>query len=345
MPYTNNAQTLADIVGGPSAAYQSGQEQGNQDYADMMKNQVSAGTQQADIARPGLQNALMQAQTGAEQGVAQQQQAKGQLDQATLPGQIGATNAKLTTEQMQAKAQGLSTIGQIAGQVAGMMDNVPGPARPAAMAQILQKYNIDPSSLGALASGDPDQLRQFSRSAIKNSAGYVQTMDVERQKAASAQDVAGINQTGEISKAQIMAQASTQRAQIAAEAKQKLMNMGQLQASLEKKVADGSASPQEIQQVNQLREANQVARQNPYMANLLFGGQGNGEIPGGTMPQVPQVPMPQGSTSPMTPNRSSVSMPPEQMQSAAKQLWPNDDPTKYDYRVDPNSGNLQRKAK
>lgn len=345
MPYTNDAQTLANIVGGPSASYQSGVDQGNTDYADQIKNQVAAVQAPAESQRPALANLFTQAQTSAEQGLAQQQQAKGVVDQATVPGQIGATNAKLTTEQMQAKAQGLSTIGQIAGQVAGMMDNVPGPARPAAMAQILQKYNIDPSSLGALASGDPDQLRQFSLSAIKNSAGYVQTMDVERQKAASAQDVAGINQTGEISKAQIMAQASTQRAQIAAEAKQKLMNMGQLQASLEKKVADGSASPQEIQQVNQLREANQVARQNPYMANLLFGGQSNGEIPGGTMPQVPQVPMPQGSTSPMTPNRSSGSMPPEQMQSAAKQLWPNDDPTKYDYRVDPNSGNLQRKAK
>lgn len=337
MPYTNNAQTLADIVGGPSAAYQSGVDQGNQDYQSQMANQVAQGQMPAEIAKPGLANAFTQAQTQNEQGVAQQNQAKGQVDTATVPGQIGAANAKLSTEQMQAKAQGLSTVGQMAGQIAGMMDNVPGPARPAAMAQILQKYNIDPNSLGPLASGDPDQLRQFSQSAIKNSAAYMTSMDTERQRAASAQDVAGINQTGEIARANILANSGVQRAQIGADAKQRMASINQVIGQLTTKVANGTATQQDREALDYANRTLQMQKSgNPFAASLT-----------GTDVQSNTPSVPQGATAPMVPgnNPQQPAVAPEQMQSAAKQLWPNDDPTKYDYRIDPNSGNLQRKAK
>lgn len=335
MPYTNNMQSLADIIGGPSAAYQTGQEQGNSDYADMLKNQLTQGTQAADIAKPGLQNAFTQAQTANEQGVAAQNQAKGQVDQATVPGQIAATTSGLSATDLQNKVKGLSTINSIAGQAAGMMDGIPGPARPAAMAQLAQRLGIDPGQLGPLASGDPDMLRQVADSAAKHSEAYIQAMDVERQKRAGSLDVADIENQGRLQVAKTVAQAGTDKANIAATAKQRLASVNQIVGQLTAKVANGTATPQEMAALKYANDTLQMQKSgNPFAASLT-----------GTdvQPNVPQVPQ-QGSTAPMTPQVPGA-VDPVQMQSAAKQLWPNDDPAKYDYRIDPNSGNLQRKAK
>ena len=82
MPYQNDLMSLADVV---SPAYAAGQGMQQEDLANQkqqLENERFAGQNPAEIAKPGLQNLFTQAQTGAEQGIAQQQQAKGTEAQA-----------------------------------------------------------------------------------------------------------------------------------------------------------------------------------------------------------------------------------------------------------------------
>src|ERR1700743_584945 len=133
MPYQNDMATLAQIVGGGGAAQQAGMQDDLENQKQMLANQVAQGTQAADIAKPYLNNMFTGQQIGAEQGIAQQQLAKGAEDQALLPGNIALGQAKNATGVDAAKIQRFQQVGQLAGQVAGLMDGIPGPARPAAM--------------------------------------------------------------------------------------------------------------------------------------------------------------------------------------------------------------------
>lgn len=328
MPYINDMQTLADVVGGPSAAGQMLQQNDQANQEQAIKNQVLQQQAPALAQQTAIQNQLDQAK--AQQMGAQTQglNLANQGTAATQPGAIAATNAGNSAKMTADQAQKLGTYGQIAGQVAGMMDNVPPAARPAAMQQMLQQYGVDPSMLGPLANGDPDMLRNFSQKAIQASSGYQTTMAETQLKGQNQQANTALENQGRENVAQVLSGGRQAVAQTQASAKMQTMNA--VQAGLEQKVSQGTASPQEIQSLNQLRQLNQMAKVNPMIANLLQ--QGNAPS---TMPQVPQAGQPQ--TPQALPTAPAVIQ-------AAKQAWPNDDPTKYDYRQGPD-GTLQRKAK
>lgn len=328
MPYQNDMMSLADIVGPATAAGQAMTQDDLENQKNQIANQVAAGQAPAEIARPGLQNMFTQAQTGAEQGVAQQQQAKGSLDQALLPGGIKAGQAENETKYGAQKIQQFGQMGAIANQAAGLMDNVPPAARPAAMNQLAQKYGIDPQALGPLANGDPDMLRNFGQKLIQSSSDYQTKLmegqvrnqgasDVEAQRAQSAQGVA-----------QTMAGSRLGVAQTNAAAR--MSGVQNVIGQLTQKVAAGTATPEERQALDYANRTLQMQRSgNPFAAQLTGTDvQGNvPQVPGGNTPQQPQVP-----------NNAPA------MQQAAHAIWPNDDPSKYDYRMGPD-GNLQRKAK
>jgi len=77
MPYTNDMQSLAQIVSPVDAAMQSGQQEGNANLQEALKTRIQQATMPQEIQKASLQNALLQAQGQNEQGVAAQNQAAG----------------------------------------------------------------------------------------------------------------------------------------------------------------------------------------------------------------------------------------------------------------------------
>lgn len=246
MPYVNDAQTLSDVVGPASAAdaLQTQQAQAQQEMA--IKNQVAAGQAPADIQRPGLQNALTQAQTYGQQGLGMQENAKGLQDMFAAPSgaqaQVAGNQLKMTSDQ----AQKIGQIGQMAGQAAAYMDNVPPPGRPAAMAQLLQKNGIDPSQLGPLASGDPQMLRQAASAMAQSSQQFIQQSALESQKGQIQQGVANTEATSRQGVASTMAGSREAVAQTNAAVRQSLAPVQAIVGQLTAKAAAGTATPQEL---------------------------------------------------------------------------------------------------
>lgn len=333
MPYQNDMSTLADIVGPAYAAGQAMTQDDLENQANRMKNQVAQGTMAADIAKPGLQNMFTQAQTGAEQGIAQQQQAKGAQDQALLPSSIGAGVAKNQTEISGQKLQQFQQMGTIAGQAAGLMDNIPEAARPAAMQQLAQKYGVDIQSLGPLANGDPDQLRNFQQKMVQSTGDFQTKMALEEKQAQSREAVANTQSEGRITASENAAQARVAATQIQSKTKELTANMNQQFSQIVARIGTPNEQPGDKDRAATLRDTMQAVSQLGAQTTQQLVGQQQlpinwGSLGGGG--NTPQAPGPAVAT-------------PASMQ-AAKAIWPNDDPSKYNYRTGPD-GNLQRKLK
>lgn len=265
MPYMNDMSTLADVVGPAYAAQQIGMQnaQGNQE-ADI-KNQVLAGQAPAEIQKPGLQNLFTQAQTAAQDATTQGTQL-GNLEKAgTLGSSINATNAGNQVKLTQDQAQKLSTLGQMAGQIAGYMDNVPQPARPAMMQQLAQQYGLDLNKMPGIESGDPDVLRSVSQKMVQMSAPYQTGMAEQTLKNQGAADVAGISGNARISAAEASANARIQAANITKQMHEQQQTFEQAAVRLQ------GTNPQLAQQYAQA--ALQLKQAQAGITNQLIQGQ------------------------------------------------------------------------
>lgn len=269
MPYVNSDATLADAIGPAYLAQQTGIQNDAANQEQAIKNQVAQGTAAADIAKPGLANLYQQAQTQDVGARTQAQDLANAQTSAMLPSNIqsGIAGNELKTQQDQSGK--LMQLGQIAGQVASYLDNVPPPARAAAMQQLLQQNGIDPQRLGALAQGDPDMLRQFSQKTIQaaptwqqnafnKESDYKRDTDVANIQGATSRDVANTQQEGKL-----------EAAKIQAETKRQLANLDQTSAVLYQKVANGTATPAERQALDSINQSRQLIRSGmPFQAGL-----------------------------------------------------------------------------
>lgn len=235
MAYVNDAQTLADVVGGASAAAQMGIQNDAANQEQQIKNTTLQGQQAADIAKPGLQNLFTQAQTANENAVGQSNQQTADIGKATMDSTIGAKNAGNQATMTADQAKSLGTFGTTAGQIAGMMDSVPPPARAAAMQQVAQHYGIDLTSLPPeLQSGDPDILRQVSQKAIQASSSYQTDMAKQGLENSGRADVANITSDARVQAAQLSAQARETAAKIQQQTKQQQQSFEQAAVAAQK---------------------------------------------------------------------------------------------------------------
>jgi hypothetical protein len=319
MPYQNDLMSLADVVSPAYAAGQGMQQEDLENQSKQLANERYAGQNPAEIARPGLQNMFTQAQTGAEQGVAAQQQAKGTLDQSLLPGQIKTGQAENETKYGAQKLQQFGQMGQIANQAAGLMDNIPEAARPAAMQQLAQKYGIDPQALGPLANGDPDMLRNFGQKLIQSSADYQTKLMQEQIHGQTAENVANISGSARVAGAEASANARVQAANITAQMRQQQQTAEQAAVAAAKRGDTASANAYSQLAMN-LKQAQAGITSQLVMGQNIptpnFPTQGN--TGGGQQQQPPKI-------NPTTPAA----------QQLAKSIWPNDDPSKYEYQYGP----------
>lgn len=333
MAYVNDAQTLADVVSPAAAAAQMGVQNDDANQAAQIANTTSQGQQAAEIQKPGLQNLFTAAQTSHVNADTTAQNLTNQGTAATQPGAIAATNAGNQTKITSDHVQALQQVGTIAGQVAGLMDNVPPAARPAAMGQIVQQYGIDPNSLGPLMSGDPDQLRQFSQQSIQAGSAYQEQLLKGNQEYSKQLDSTNALVSGRQSVAETQAQARTDAARISAQQRQQQYTA--IKGQLVAKVAAGTASPQEKATLNWIAQTEQLSKSGNAMASSMMGLD--------TQPNTPAVPDSSpapsgGGGNPPTNNPGPA------IQKAVEASGATYDPQNFDYRVGPN-GSIQRKAK
>jgi hypothetical protein len=296
MAYVNDMQSLADIAGGAAAAQQAGIQNDAANQQQQIANTTAQGQQAAEIAKPGLANMYTQAQTANENAVAQQNQTSALVGQATAPGKIGALNAEQSASMTASQAKSVGQIGQIAGQVAGIMDGIPAFQRPDAMQKVAQSYGIDPDKLGPLMNGDPDMLRQVSQKAVQASASYQEqqlkgTQDFQRAVTTTGQLVSGRQDVADTS-----ADARTKAAQIAADAR--TQNIQNVIGQLTKKVAEGTATPQEQVALKYANDTLQLQKSGNPFAATLTGTQVQSNTPTvpGNTPDAARDPQPIPST-------------------------------------------------
>lgn len=296
MPYMNDLETMAKVVSPVDAAVQSGIQNAQSNQEQDIKNQIAQQTMPAEIAKPGLANQFTQAQTGVEQSIGMGNNIKNLESYKEMPGEIGAVNASNQLKMTQDQAQGLSTIGQIAGQLASVMDGVPPPARPAAMQQFLQTHHIDPAQLGPLASGDPDMLRQVSQKMIQTSSDYLTKQMTEEKHNEGSLAVA--KEEGQ-SRENVAAKITAGREAVAntnAEVKRQLAPLQAVIGQLTAKAANGTATPQELAILKWAQQSQQLIRSgDPFQAGIT-GTNVNSNVP--NVPNVPGAPAP--TTTPTT---------------------------------------------
>lgn len=353
MPYTNDAQTLADVVSPAYAALQAGINQGQTQQAQDVTNTIDAdpGHMAAQIAQPGLANMYTQAQTANSQAIGQQNQTQANNAAALAPSTVAAGQAENTSKMTASQAQSMGSIGQIAGQVASMMDNVPPPARPAAMQQVASQYGINLSQLGPLANGDPDQLRAFSQNAVKMSAAYTTQTGVEGQRAASAQGVANTEGTSRIIAAQTGADARVQAATLQQKAREMNQNTDQFIAQTIRTITNLKTNGQPVPP--ELLSALQTATQYKSALAVAIGPQ----LVSGQDVNTPQQraaeavnnlvgqPTPSNGSAPPPPAPPGGQPAGNQLAASATQAFGSYDPDKYDYGINPATGKFAKKPK
>lgn len=337
MPYQNDMSTLADVVSPAYASMQAGIQNDAANQQQELMNQKAQA--QLPYAGPMAQAELEGKQAGTAQTQAQTQGLNlGNLfTQQTQPSKVAATNSenqlKLTTDQ----AQGLTQVGQIAGQIAGMMDNVPPAARPAAMQQVLKSYGIDNSKIPPeLMSGDPDMLRNVSQKMIQASGQFQTQMALEQQKGVNQQGVAQIEGQYHLAGAQATADARKYAADQKRVIDQMKQTVDQGITTLTMRIGSPQEQPDDKARLKVLMEqqaqVKQLQAQNmsqltgmgvPVSPAINFGGNAGG---GGAAPSGP------------APDADAT-------KQAATQAFGSYEPDKFIYGINPKNGKFARAPK
>lgn len=336
MAYVNDAQTLANVVGGAAAAQQMGIQNDAANEEQQIKNQVAAGQAPAEIQKPGLANLYQQAQTGETNARTQGLNLSNQGTAATQPGAIAATNSGNQLKISKDQADQLGTVGTMAGQIAGMMDGVPEAARPAAMAQIAQKYGFDVNQFGPqIASGDPDALRQVSQKAVQASSAYQTEQLKQTGEYNKATDVATISGNKARDVAQTQADVKRYVSDNVVAARKLSQTTDQAIATLGNKIAAAgtNADPNDVQLMHVLQEQQIAAHQMMAQNTAQLVGQGGiGQAPTFTPSGSSPAPSAPVTNAPATKDLATSS-------------FGSYEPDKYDYGVNPSTGKFARRPK
>lgn len=339
MPYQNDLSTLADVVGPAYAAQQAGIQNDAANQQAQAEAAVAQNTIGAKSQQPTLANQLLGAQTYAEQGLGMQQQAKGLQDLYAAPSGAQAMVAGNQLKISQDQAEKLSTLGQMSGQLAGYMQQIPPAARPAAMQQFLQSQNVtDPGIVQAIGDGDPDKLNALSQHLFETSSQARQTILSEGIRGQTAENVAAQEVQGRQNVASTLAGSRVNVAGINAAVKQATAGLGALQQQLYAKVSNGTATPAERQALDSINQTQQLTRQgSPFQAAITGTA---------VAPNVPPVPNTSGQgNQPQQQPSQPVAVPDAPAaKQAAEQKWGagSYDTSKYNYvmAVNPATGQM-----
>lgn len=301
MPYQNDMNSLADIVGPAYAAQQAGIRNDLENQKTQMANQVYQAQMPALEQTPGLENLYKQAQTGYESALGQQTQLGNQLKQATMPGEITATNTSNQAKTLENSSAQLSTLGQIVGAFADKLDGVAPPARQAAFTQMIKSAGARDDQIPLLMQltnrGDPETMRALQQHFITTSPQYSLGMGEAQERTKGELGSAALQSQGKVQASANAAQARVLAAQIAKQAKQQVETFEQ--AAVEAQRRGDNATAQKFYQA-----AKNIHQQAAMVTGQLVGA--TPMDPGFVSPEpTPPTPGPNGQPSGQVNNDTS----------------------------------------
>lgn len=344
MAYENNQQTLADIIGGPMVAAQQGESYAQDQaakqqaiVAEAIKNRIAAATEQDQIQKAQLANQVTSAQIPGIQAQSQLAQTQAGTAAATQQGNIGAINSGNLTKMSADQASRMSNAGQLFQQTGAMLESLPPVARPAALQQVAQKFGIDLSQYPQMSQVPPEQIPQvlsaMGQKIMQSSQGWQQNQAELQNK----KDIAAGNNATELIRTKMTSDANIQKQAMVLQSKEKLANLNQIEAQLVQKQAQGMLTPDEKTTLNQIRQQQAIVRQNLTNAGVLTGQLG------GIPTAVPEAQA--GSVSDGAPTGVPIPTAGGAIPELAQKAFGNFEPDKYDYRINPATGKLQRAPK
>jgi len=232
--YQNDVQSLASIVGPAYAAQQAGMQNENANQEAQLTNQKSLATLPFAGPQAAADVANKQASTGLLSAEAQKGNLANLFTEATQPGAIKTAQAEGANKYSAAQAQSIAQVGQIAGQLAGVLDQVDPQQRESFMTNYLNSKGLNPQDFGPLASGDPDQLRNFSQKAIQAGAEYQTKMGEQGLRNEGAENVARLSTEARITASENAANARVQAVRIAQQTRQMSQTFEQAAVAAEK---------------------------------------------------------------------------------------------------------------
>lgn len=344
MPYTNDMQSLADIVSPVDAAVQMGIQNQQQNQAEDLKNQQSAAMNPLIQQEQQNKNDEAQQQTKYYGALTGNQNLKNNLETATQPGQIAATNSANGLKVTQDNVQKVQTYGQFATQLAPILEQTPPLQRAAVAAAAMQKAGIDPEVaapyLGEDPNDMPNRLRTIGQQMVQQSGKYISDMAETGLKEEGANQRTAMETGGKLQVAQIQQDTQKYKIQRTNEIKQMMSTTDQKISQIstqitQAKQAGNVPDPALVSQLDYLSKQ-KVAQSNALSAELVGGdtvstpagraGQNVADFAGGGAPSGPPV----GGVDAVSKAVTASGIPYE--------------PEKYDYRIAP-GGQVQRKPK
>lgn len=235
-----------DQLSGVGSAYNN-TLQGQFDNQNLQSQDLSNQTSQA--ALPGIQGQSMSLQ------------AKGQSDQANLPGAISQAKSDVMAKMSDNDAKMMTNMGGQLAQFGSMLENIPAPARAAAVTQFASRFNLPPDSplLKGVLSSPPDKLPDVIKSMGTNMVQL--SSDYTKQSGLVGQKV-----QGQVTVAQTRADAMRDSSNIRSMAQ---IDIAKLNTASKEKLAEFSANVKQQLQDTKAKTTDQLvaARTQQYQAN------------------------------------------------------------------------------
>lgn len=206
-------------------------------YANTLQGQFDSQNVQSE----SLQNQTTAAQLPGVVGNSQSLAAKGQLDASNLPNAIAEAKSNTLAKMSDNDAKMMTNMGGQISQFGAILNNIPAPARGAALTQFASKFNMDANSplIKGLLEADPDKLpdvvKSMGGSMIQLSQDYVKQSGLVGQKVAgqvtvaqtradALRDSANIRELGQLDIANVNNMSKENLAKFVANTKQQLQD-------------------------------------------------------------------------------------------------------------------------
>lgn len=206
-------------------------------YANTLQGQFDNQNVQSQT----LANQTSQAQLPGIQGQSMSQQASGQQAQANLPNAIAQAKSEALAHMSDNDAKMTTNMGGQIAQFGAMLENIPVPARAAAVTQFASRFNMTADSplIKGLLQADPSQLpgvvKSLGTNMVQLSSDYTKQSGLVGQKvqgqitvaqtrADAARDAANIRETGQIDVAKLNVASKEELAKFSANVRQQLQD-------------------------------------------------------------------------------------------------------------------------
>jgi len=357
-----------DFLYSPNSQYYEARQRmtddGLNNQTKMLANQHSAAMNPMLQQQQGLQNQTMQAQLPGVVGTSQTLAARGSIDQQMAPMRMQAEQQELLSKASKEQLEDSARMGEKLLQIGSMLEQIQGPGqKSAALPMIAQKYGLAPDDpiLKALMQQTGGDESKIAPLFIKAGTAVTQTtgkLIAERAKLATEQqgqternaqdnqariESARIAAESRISVAEINAMSAQQRAVMKESLQQRVRVLGQKMAERQATEAEKTEYQSALHTLMLLN----TVRADDTAPQVMQGGTpttASQRVDSGVQRIMGNMPQQAYETQQQQP-APQQSATPHDIRASAGKAFGSYDPNAYEYRINPQTGKLQRKPK